>query len=188
MTLVDVLRRPAQVCGSVLAVIDGDTSFDYRELGWRVRCLTAGLQALGMRPGDKVAVLLQNGHRYLETYFAVAGGGGVLVPLNNRHAVPEHQYILEDAGVSMLISDAVGSAVALELAPLVREVILAPEGYEDVIARAEPGDWDRSVEADSLAVLFYTGGTTGRSKGVMLSHRNLVADRAAHDHRARDPS
>ena len=74
------------------------TTLTYREFGARVAGLAAGLRALGVGLGDRVAILMQNGHRYLECYFGVPSAGAILVPLNNRHAVAEQRSILEDAG------------------------------------------------------------------------------------------
>ena len=125
-----------------------------------------------MERGDRVAVLAQNSHRYLELYQAVPGAGLVLVPLNHRHADAELGYALEDSGARVLFADrAVG-----DLPACVEHVIDAADGHEDLIARAAPADFPDDVAEDDLAGIFYTGGTTGGAKGVMLRHRSLVSN------------
>jgi acyl-CoA synthetase (AMP-forming)/AMP-acid ligase II len=97
-TLADPLHRAERLHGDQIAVIDGDTQLSYRHLADRCRRLARALVSRGVCKGDRIAVLMNNGHRYLESYFAVPGMGAVLVPLNNRHTVAEHLAILEDAG------------------------------------------------------------------------------------------
>ena len=178
----DALRRADKLFGAKTAVIDGDVQYTYRELTERCRRLAGALTQLGINKGDRVAVLMANGHRYLECLFAVPGMGAVVVPLNNRLAVPEHQYILEDAGVQVLIVDDRYAALGDELSGSVKEVVVAPDAYEQLLGTAPEltlaGEHGAQVEVaeDDLAGLFYTGGTTGAAKGVMLSHRNLMSN------------
>lgn len=129
-----------------------------------------------MKAGDRVATLMLNCHRYLETYFAIPAIGAVLVPLNNRHAVAEHSYICEDADVQVLIVDEAHAELADKLRAVVNHVIVAPDGYEAMLAAAAEVPAREDLDPESLAGLFYTGGTTGASKGVMLSHRNLMTN------------
>jgi long-chain acyl-CoA synthetase len=113
-----------------------------------------------------------NCHRYLEIYQAVPGAGMVLVPLNQRHTDAELRYALEDAGAKVLFA---GRPVA-DLPPCVEAVIEVGEAYEALLASAAPADFPDHIGEEDLAGLFYTGGTTGAAKGVMLTHRNLVAN------------
>jgi long-chain acyl-CoA synthetase len=173
----DALRRAEKLFGSKPAVVDGDLRLDYRELATRCRRLAGALAGLSVGRGDRVAVLMANGHRYLECLFAVPGMGGVVVPLNNRLAVPEHRYILEDAGVRVLIVDGAHAEIGRQLATSVQSVVVAPDEYDRLLdAAPELGLGDEAIGEDDLAGLFYTGGTTGAAKGVMLSHRNLVTN------------
>ena len=171
----DALRRAEKLYGHKLAVADGDMRFTYRELATRCRRLARGLAAIGVERGDRVATLMANGHRYLECLFAVPAMGAVVVPLNNRLAVPEHRYILEDAAVRVLVVDETYADVGERLAGSVKEVLVAPRDYEALIERSHELPFV-DVAEDELAGLFYTGGTTGAAKGVMLSHRNLVTN------------
>ncbi len=176
MTLADVLRRAVQLFPDRPATVDSDGVLTYEQLGARVRALAAGLRRQGLEPGDSVAALMQNGHRYLEMYFGVAAAGGILVPLNNRHATAEHKYILDDAGVQLLVTDRESLDMAYQLADSVKAVVAAPDEYEEFLDHDGPELASYEAPAGAVAALFYTGGTTGKSKGVMLSHRNLVAN------------
>jgi long-chain acyl-CoA synthetase len=113
-----------------------------------------------------------NCHQYLELYQAVPAAGMVVVPLNQRHTTAELRYALVDAGVRALFT----AAGAEGLDDVVDHVVPLGQGYEDLVAGADPAAFPEDVAEDSLAGLFYTGGTTGASKGVMLTHRNLVTN------------
>ena len=175
-TMMWPMRRAATVAAGRVAVTCGTTELTYAETAARCRQLAAGLRALGLGPGDRVAVLGPNCHRYVELYQTVPGAGMVLVPLNQRHTDGELRYALDDAGATVLFA---GRPVG-DLPTCVRHVIDLDDGYEALLARgageAGADEWPADVADDALAGLFYTGGTTGASKGVMLSHANLVAN------------
>ena len=97
----------------------------------------------------------------------------MVVPLNTRHAMPELVYALKDSGADILITD---RADVGDLADVVEQVVTLPDNYETLLAEAEPALLGEGVNETDLAGLFYTGGTTGASKGVMLTHRNLIAN------------
>ena len=180
------LRRAVQTRPNGVA-----TSFAGRRRTWqqsadRIGRVAGALSALGVRRGDRVAILALNSDRYLELMYALPWLGAVMVPVNTRLAAPEIEYILDDSGAVALFVDTALShhLKALEgKTPTVREVVwlddqAPPEGlllrYEDLTGY-EPLD-DVGARDDDLAGLFYTGGTTGRAKGVMLSHANLVVN------------
>jgi len=184
-SLTQGLRRAVQIKPDAVS-----TSFSSRRRTWRqtlerVACVAGAISALGVHRGDRVAILALNSDRYFELMYALPWIGAVLVPINTRLAAPEIEYILNDSGAVALFVD---GAMAHHLTaldgkiPSVREVvwlddISSPDGilhYEDLTAydAAE----DVGAASDDLAGLFYTGGTTGRSKGVMLTHTNLVAN------------
>ena len=166
------------------------TSFAGRRRTWRqtqdrVSRVAGALSALGVRRGDRVAILAFNSDRYLELMYALPWLGAVMVPLNTRLAAPEIEYILNDSGaVAMFVDTGMSHHLkALDgRTPALREVVwlddmAGPEGllhYEDLTSH-EALD-DAGARDDDLAGLFYTGGTTGRSKGVMLTHTNLVVN------------
>ena len=97
-----------------------------------------------------------NSHRYLEIYLAVPASGRVVVPLNTRHAEPELRYALEDAGARLLITDRDPGA----LAKSVERVISLPDDYERLLTASPEAELGVGVTEDTLAGLFYTGGTT----------------------------
>ena len=167
------LRRAVQVAPDRRAVAFEGESFTYAQMWERCRRLVGGLRALGVERGDRVAVVAQNSHRYLELYQAVPSAGLVLVPLNHRHSDRELGYALEDSGARALFTARdIGSPPAC-----VEHVVDATEGHEALLAGPDPADgFPDDVGEDDLAGLFYTGGTTGASKGVMLRHRSLVSN------------
>jgi long-chain acyl-CoA synthetase len=154
------------------AIIDGSESIDFAELHRRCRLLAGGLLALGLDKGDRVAILANNGQRYIETYMGVPAAGLVVVPLNTRHAVSELKYALEDSQTKVLLIDQDPGV----LANCVDHVILIPDAYDAMLSAAQESELGIGIKESDLAGLFYTGGTTGKSKGVMLSHRNLIAN------------
>ncbi|MCZ7528341.1 MAG: long-chain-fatty-acid--CoA ligase [Acidimicrobiia bacterium] len=173
LSCADPLWLAGKVSAGSLAVVCGDHHATFGELADRCRRLGRGLATLGLRPGDRVAVLAANCHRYLEAHLAIPAAGLVVVPLNTRHAEPELRYAVEHSGARVLLTDRDPGS----LAGIVEQVVDLPAGYEALLARAGgDGGPGSGIGEDDLAALFYTGGTTGRSKGVMLSHRNLVAN------------
>ena len=170
-TFADPLRRALQIAPDKIGVVDGDTSFTFKQLHARCEQLAQGLYGLGLKAGDRVAILANNGHQYLETYLGVPASGLVIVPLNTRHANPELSYALADSGAKVLITDR-------DLSGLEHNIphVLDLAQFDALIESSSPMALGVGVQEDDLAGLFYTGGTTGKSKGVMLSHRNLIAN------------
>lgn len=171
-TMIGPLRRAMEVGSDRSAVRCGDTELTYRQMWERAGRLVGALHELGVDAGDRVAVVGPNCHRYLELYQAIPGAGMVLVPLNQRHTSAELGYALEDSGAKVLFA-----ARGLDTPRgVVEHSFDLGEGYEELIAGAAPAPFADALTADTLAGLFYTGGTTGAAKGVMLTHRNLVAN------------
>jgi long-chain acyl-CoA synthetase len=171
-TMIGPLRRAAQVAADRPAVACGTTTLTHGETWERCRRLVGALRGLGLEEGDRVAVVGPNCHRYLELYQAVPGAGFVVVPLNQRHTAAELRYALEDSGARVLFA---GRPVE-DLPASVEHVVDLAAGYEELVAGATPADPPDTLPDDAVAGLFYTGGTTGAAKGVMLTHRNLVAN------------
>ena len=171
-TFADPLKRAVQMAANRPAAIHDGAVFTYEEFHRRCGQLVAVLRELGIRPGERVAILANTCNQYLETYVGVPAAGMVVVPLNTRHAEPELRYALEDSGSSVLLTDRDPGVFA----DVVDHVISIPGDYEAHLENAEPAALGAGVVETDLAGLFYTGGTTGLSKGVMLSHRNLIAN------------
>ncbi len=185
MYLTQSLHRAIQQYPDRMASIFADRSRTFVEHVDRVARLAGGLTSLGVEPGDRVAMLGLNSDRYLEYLMAVPWADAVLVPVNTRWSFAEVADSFEDCQVSVLLVDHAFRDMAarlVERCPSVRVVIDAGEqgeplpdslDYEELIRGNEPVPDARRSGFD-LAAIFYTGGTTGRSKGVMLSHNNLM--------------
>ncbi len=183
------LHRAAQQQPDAIAVRFAGRARSYKEFGARVARLAGALQSLGMAPGDRVAMLSLNSDLYLEYQFGVWWGGGVVNPCNSRWSAAEIIFSLHDSASSLLIVDDAFTAMAAQILQEVSSighVIYAGQGdtppgmldYEALVRAATPVD-DRCRRGDDLAGVFYTGGTTGFPKGVMLSHGNLCASALA---------
>ncbi|MHB1981068.1 MAG: long-chain-fatty-acid--CoA ligase [Sulfobacillus sp.] len=165
------------------AVVCKDVRLTYRQFGKRVRQMAGALAALGVGRGDRVAYLGLNCHRLVELYYAVPGLGAILSPLNVRLTQPELEFILGDLGARVLITDATLAPLAARLEPTLRgQVICLDPGqvpanwldYETLLAATQPlAELGAGIDESDVAEIFYTSGTTGRPKGVMLTHRNL---------------
>ncbi|MDF2231297.1 long-chain fatty acid--CoA ligase [Albimonas sp. CAU 1670] len=183
MSLVQMIRRNARCRSGALGLVHGPHAYLWPQVEDRVSGLAGALQGMGVGRGDRVSILADNSHRYVELIYACAWLGAVIVPLNHRLAEPELAAILEDAGASVLLADDAYLPVARRLAEGVaglREVLRAGDGpgpaeladYEARLAaapRIPPAD----VGMQDLAGIFYTGGTSGTPKGVMHTHANL---------------
>ncbi len=184
MKISSTIRRNMQINGTGTATIFGDRQHDWEQFGDRIARLANGLAGLGLERGDRVAVLSLNNDRYMESYFGVPWGGFVLVPINTRLAPPEIEFWLNDSGATVLMLDEAFAGILPQIQgnlETVKHVVFlgddaAPQGmltYEGLIegSSAAPA---ADTANDDLAMLYYTGGTTGRSKGVMLSQHNVL--------------
>ncbi len=184
MQLTQTLTRAVQTRHRHLATIYQNRQRTWAEVGERVPRLAAGLRALGLQPGDRLAVLAFNSDNYIELFFAAAWADLVLVPLNTRWAIPENIYSLKDAGCAgLLVDDGFAAQVPdlLKGHPMQHVVHMGDlptpqgmHGYEALIAQHPPMA-DECGRDDALCGIYYTGGTTGHPKGVMLSHKNFIA-------------
>jgi acyl-CoA synthetase (AMP-forming)/AMP-acid ligase II len=184
MYLTQSVHRNLQQSPNRPASVFAGRQRSFAEQADRVARLAGGLRASGVRPGDRVAYLGLNSDRQLEFYLAVPWADAVVVPLNTRWAAAELAFALNDSGAETLfVDDAFGAMIPAlrEAVPNLRTVVHAgdapaPEGtvaYESWTAGTDPVPDARRGD-DALAGIFYTGGTTGFPKGVMLSHRNLA--------------
>jgi long-chain acyl-CoA synthetase len=171
-TVADPLEHARLTAAHKEAIVCGSDRLDYLELWSRCRRLAGYLAGLGLQRGDRVAVVASNCHRYIEAYLTLPSAGYVIVPLNTRSAQVELEYAALDSQARVLLTDREPSS----LDALFEHVIRLPDGYEQATADAEPASLGVDIEENDLAGIFYTGGTTGKAKGVMLTHRNLMAN------------
>ncbi|MCW5772657.1 MAG: AMP-binding protein [Rhodospirillaceae bacterium] len=187
MNLVRALRSVVRHNGPRPAMLDVGRSFSWAEFGDRVARAAAALQALGVAEGMRFAVLARNGFRYEELKWAGFWLGAVPVPVNWRLAPLEIAHILDDAeAAALLVEDHFQPVLAHDAlagwkdkAFLIGDIAGPSRGaYEEWLARSGPlAPADPDPEDDALLV--YTGGTTGRSKGVRLTHRNILSNGVA---------
>jgi long-chain acyl-CoA synthetase len=179
------LHRALQQRPNAVATLCGERRRSFAELGSRVSRLAGALQQMGVAPGDRVAMLSLNSDCYLEYFLAVFWMGGVINPVNVRWSDAEITFSLNDCEATVLFVDDYFLPTAERIrsqCSTVRHFVHAGVqatpmdmlNYETVVDEASPVA-DVHRHGDDLAALFYTGGTTGFPKGVMLSHTNLWA-------------
>jgi acyl-CoA synthetase (AMP-forming)/AMP-acid ligase II len=188
MSWVGVLEHHATRTPDVPLAVYGDETVTYGEMASRAAALAAGLQERGIGAGDVVGLLSYNCTEFLETIFAANHLGAIAMPINWRLAAPEVRYILEHSEARALVCDlslvelADDATAGLE-ATLLRVCIAraAPDGWTPLAGlRAASGAERVAVDGDDVHRLMYTSGTTGRPKGVMLTHANLAWKNLAH--------
>ena len=185
MRVTQALIRNVQQRGARAASVCQGRTRSWQEFASRVARYAGALRALGVNDGERVAVLALNSDRYLETFYAVPWAGGIVVPINTRWAAAEIAYALTDAGVSVLAVDPDFLGLAREilggLATPPSLILLADAATDGMPSVEALIDAHAAVEespraGDDVSGIFYTGGTTGRSKGVMLTHANHVTN------------
>lgn len=167
------------------AILSPEGTFTWAEFGDRVARAASVLQIRGAARGERFGILMRNGFRYAELLWAGYWLGAIPVPINWRLAPPEIAEILDDAGCRLLAYERAldDRLAAPDLAPwrdrslLVGTVDQAPgtDNYEALLGDADPLPLT-DYGPDEDAILIYTGGTTGRSKGVRLSHRSIICN------------
>ena len=184
MYITQGLKNAMQKAGNQTATIDGNHRRSWKEFGERVAKLAGALKKSGLSDGGRVAILSLNSDRYLEYYYAVPWIGAVVVPLNIRLAPPELIFLMNDSQSEILFVDETFEALlpAFEgkLETVKHTIHMGDHGaqegkldYEAILEATDPIP-DALAGGDDLAGIFYTGGTTGLPKGVMLSHNNIV--------------
>ena len=166
-----------------IAITFGEQTRSYGDLANRVARLAGALQAQGLQTEGRVGMLALNSIAYIEYFYATWWAGGVINPCNIRWSPQEVAYSLDDCDTQILLVDDMFAAMVPKLRELSKSLKVVihcgkgptPEGmlaYEDLLTQAKPVA-DAHRLGDDLAAVMYTGGTTGKPKGVMLSHLNL---------------
>ncbi|QRF22674.1 long-chain fatty acid--CoA ligase [Alicyclobacillus sp. TC] len=170
----------------------------YGQLLGAVKKFMGFLRSKGIQQGDRVGIMLPNCPQYVIAYYAITGIGAVVVQVNPMSTAPELSYLLEDSGMRMLIlldsflpvlekmteRHALQDLVVVNLQGGATDSLPTQAvSFMEVLMAASPAEPVKNLSpADTLAVLQYTGGTTGRPKGAMLSHRNIVANAVQSTH------
>lgn len=185
LTMRSALERAERLFGANTAIIDSEKHFTWAEHMERVKRLAGVLQDNGIGKGDRFGIVCRNTWRHCELIHAGYWNGSVPVPVNYRLAPPEIRYILQDAQTTQLFIEDVFLEL-LDGSDMERwcdTAICVPgdgkssslRSSDDLISTASPSEGHDSGEEED-AILLYTGGTTGRSKGVRLTHRNVFSN------------
>ena len=169
------IERRARTAPGAVALIAGDRSVTYGELASRVRRLANGLRTLGVAKGDRVAWLGPNHPAFLESLFAAGMLGAALAPVNHRLDDAEIGWILRDTGPRVLIRHHAAPGKALGAGPC-QVTVGGGEAadFEALVAGSADHPIEETVGLDDLCLLPHTSGTTGRPKGIMLTHGNIT--------------
>lgn len=184
-----LIRRAVQQHPDALAVIDGPHRWSWVQLSQLVNRAASALRGCGLRTDDRLAIQLPTSAEFVALYLAALQADLVVVPINPAYTLPELEYILNDSGARMLVTDSVGAVeAAADLRrrhPALEHIVLAagsgtdelPSINELIEAAAElDADWVGERTGEQLAVLLYTSGTSSRPKGAMLPVRALLSN------------
>ena len=179
----DIPRKHAKLSPDFECLVFEEYRLTWRQLNERVNRLANGLIKMGIKPGEHLAILAQNSHRYMEFYYACARAGIVAVPLNWRLSDRELAYILNHSESTGLMAGEEYLETAKRLRPELNGVryyismdkpVDGMKDYEQLLAESSSEPHQGPRDENALFILMYTGGTTGLPKGVMLSNRNIL--------------
>jgi len=184
LSLASILAENARRRPDSLALIEGDRRFTFAEVWQQSLAEAAALIELGVKPGDRVALMAPNVAEFPRSYYAILAAGAVVVPVHLLLTAEEVAYVLRDSDTTLLISHAATAATAAAAAQLTG-VPLVTTGppvpvpgsrgrLEELAAQATPLTHFVSRQPSDPAVVFYTSGTTGQPKGALLSHLSMV--------------
>jgi long-chain acyl-CoA synthetase len=174
----DLVRSAAAERPDHPALLAGGRSLTWAQVDHAVDAAAAGFEARGLQPGDRVALVLGNIPEFVFAYFGALRAGMVAVPVNPGLTAVELGWLLGDAVARAVVFDRSGAAAVRSTASdpdLVRIVVGAPAPGETAFGAFIGTPHVRDTEPESLAMLLYTSGTSGRPKGAMLTHRALLA-------------
>ncbi|MCH4826281.1 class I adenylate-forming enzyme family protein [Planococcus halocryophilus] len=170
-TLGQLAVKSAHAYPGKIAVKDDNRSFTYKEFLARANSLAAYFHEAGFKKGDRIGILMSNRIEHIELDIAVSLAGLVKVPLNYRLHPKELKYMIHDSDLSLLI----GEKDLLDTIETGVPLLYMGKDFERTVAQYEGQSFTEQVAEDDLFAIMYTSGTTGNPKGVMLSHRNIIA-------------
>jgi len=202
MVLTETLAKAVKLFPRKRAIVCGDKHWTYQEFCGRIHQLSRCLKRIGLKKDDKVAILHPNCHTFLEAYYAIPQIGAISVPINTRLSPGEIAFILQDSESKLLIADSMFrnqlDPIRKEIRG-VRKILWTGEdqgnpsppdppargrirrncsidlNYEEVLRREDSSALPAPpLDGEDIAQIYYTSGTTGRPKGVMLSHKNVT--------------
>ncbi|MBF6589552.1 MAG: long-chain fatty acid--CoA ligase [Ktedonobacterales bacterium] len=186
MDLGQMLARTTERYADKPAIIFRDQPTTYDELNRRANAVANALMGLGIQPGDRVAIYIHDLPLFMEAYYGILRAGAAVIPLNVLYKAGEVEYILRDSGAKAILTFGPFAQVAIAAAanaPDLQQVIVAaPQdipgtlAWRTVFGEAPDTPPAVAVREEDLAVITYTSGTTGRPKGAMLTHRNLLSN------------
>ncbi len=186
MNLGQILKVNAVKFCNEIALKDEKREFTYLQTNKRVNKLAHSLLSLGLKKGDKIAVLLENCIEIVEAYFATAKTGIVIVPINFRLVGPEIEYIVNNSDAKVLITHEEFTQDIEKIAPNLknidpdRYIVVGKEKdgfkkYESFIEDASDFEPEIKVNSKDIWILIYTSGTTGKPKGIVRNHESHIA-------------
>ena len=189
MNVAQMLERTARFFPDREALVARGKRWSYAELDRAAGCAAAGFARLGVKPGDRACLLLPNRAEFVLAYFGLLKLGAIPISLNVMLKADEIAFIVGDAGATVFVADEAlaGNLPTRERLPGLRELVVvgpATDGairWDDLVTGGEPRR-ALDLERDATAAILYTSGTTGRPKGAMLSHANVVANSHATRH------
>jgi acyl-CoA synthetase (AMP-forming)/AMP-acid ligase II len=178
-TLSDKVRNLAATWPDRVLVRSGDVSMTSKELDSRASRMANALRHEGLAHGARIAILSKNSPIFYELLVGAARAGVALVPINYRLSAGEVLFILDDAEVDILFVSAelepVFSQIAASARTVKKCIVIDEKGYEEWLRRQCDAGPQPPIRSDAVSVQMYTSGTTGRAKGVLLTHANIVA-------------
>lgn len=170
-TLGQLALKSAAAYPDKLAIKDQYRSFSYKKMIERAYALSAYFHEKGLKKGDRIAILMANRLEHIELDVALAIAGLVKVPLNYRLHPKEHEYMLNDSSPNLIIGD----RALIDPIGTTIDILAIGDAYESAVQLNLGKQYLETVKEDDLFAIMYTSGTTGNPKGVMLSHRNMIA-------------
>jgi len=179
MVIGDIVICNARLFPDKPGVVDGHNRLTWKEVNNRVNCLANAMLGLGLKKGDRAALICENGHQFAEFLFAVAKAGLIGVCLNSRLTTNKLAYIINDCQPSIILAQDKFVSLANQIAPEIdqqHKLIVIGEGgkYESLLASHQPDEPPVEVSEQDAYLIQYTTGTTGMPKGIELTHKNWM--------------